>query len=181
MSTAQPTGAGTAATEATTRIGTTATTRSRKATGNRAAERARARRGRRLQKSAPTRVTAAGTPVRSALARAPFAVALIAILAAGVGGVLYLNTKIDESGMRAEQARSTASQLRLEIEQLTRTAADLNATPRLAAEAQALGLVRTGDTAILTIGPDGAATLLGTPAPAQADPSTADPNKADGQ
>ncbi|MEO7124770.1 MAG: hypothetical protein ABI382_10105 [Nakamurella sp.] len=139
-------------------------------TTTRAAERARARRDRRQLKSTPARVAGAGRPVRSALARVPFVIALIVVLAIGVGGVLYLNTKIDESGIRAEQARSTTAQLRLNIEELTRTAADLNATPRLAAEAQVLGLVPSGDAAIMSIDANGTMTLLGTPTPAKADP-----------
>jgi hypothetical protein len=103
----------------------------------------------------------AGRPVRSALSRVPFVVALIVVLTVGVGGVLYLNTKTDESGMRAEQAKATVAQLRLTIEELTRTAADLSATPRLAAEAEALGLVPAGDAAIVTVDDTGAASLLG--------------------
>ncbi|MBN9610984.1 MAG: hypothetical protein BGO26_08635 [Actinobacteria bacterium 69-20] len=116
----------------------------------------------------PTRVAAAGRPMRAALLRVPFVVALIAVLGGGVGSVLYLNTKMDESGMRTEQATMTSAQLRLQIEELGRTIADLGATPRLAQEAQAMGLVPAGDAAIMTIGTDGKATLIGTPAPATA-------------
>lgn len=134
--------------------------------GNRAAERARARRQRRQLRATSARMTDAGKPVRTALARVPFVVALIAVLTVGVGGVLYLNTKTDESGMRTEQAKATAMQLRLTIEELARTVADLNATPRLAAEAESLGLVPAGDAAIVTVGQGGAVSVLGTPTPA---------------
>lgn len=140
----------------------------RRTTGNRAVQRARARRDRRLRRAAGDTVSTAGRPVASALARAPFVVALIAILAGGVGGVLYLNTKTDESGVRAEQAKAESAQLRLTIEDLSRAVADLNATPRLAAAAHALGLVPAGDAAILTIGANGATTLIGTPHTASA-------------
>lgn len=133
-------------------------------TTGRAARRARARRDRRVGRSGDIPgVSGAGRPVAAALTRAPFVIALIAILAAGVGGVLYLNTKTDESGMRTEQAKATSAQLRLTIEELGRTVADLNATPRLAAAADALGLVPAGDAAILTIDAGGATTLIGTP------------------
>lgn len=115
-----------------------------------AAERALARR-RRRQGSAPDGLLATGRPVAATLARVPFVIALIAVLAGGVGGVLYLNTKIDESGMRTEQAKSTAADLRLQIEALDRTIAGLNATPHLADEARALGLVPAGDTAMIVI------------------------------
>lgn len=105
----------------------------------------------------------AGRPVRSALARAPFVVLLIAVLALGVAGVLYLNTKIDESGLRVEQAKAASAQLRLQIEELERTVAERSATPRIAAEARALGLVPAGDAAILTLNSNGTTTLLGDP------------------
>ncbi len=106
--------------------------------------------------------------MRAALLRVPFVVALIAVLGGGVGSVLYLNTKMDESGMRTEQATMTSAQLRLQIEELGRTIADLGATPRLAQEAQAMGLVPAGDAAIMTIDADGNATLIGTPEPVTA-------------
>lgn len=113
----------------------------------------------------PSRVAGAGRPVRTALLRVPFVVALIVLLAFAVGGVLYLNTKTDESGMRTQQATSTSAQLRLQIEALNRSIADLAATPRIAEEARALGMVPAGDAAIMTINPDGKTSLIGTPTP----------------
>lgn len=130
---------------------------------NQAAERAQARRQRRQARISTATVPRAGRPVRSALARAPFVIALIAVLAVGVGGVLYLNTKIDESGIGVEQAKAAAATLRLEIEELNRQVADLSATPRIAAQARALGLVPAGDAAILTLHGNGTTTLLGDP------------------
>jgi hypothetical protein len=153
--------------QADARAARTAGPRRRQGTG-RAAERARARRQRRQLRATSSRMSGAGKPVRAALARVPFVVALIAVLTVGVGGVLYLNTKTDESGMRTEQAKATTAQLRLTIEELTRTVADLNATPRLAAEAEALGLVPAGDAAIVTVDDAGTVSLLGTPTPATA-------------
>lgn len=115
--------------------------------------------------SLPGRLAAAGRPVRAALLRVPFVVALIVLLACAVGGVLYLNTKTDESGMRTQQATSSAAVLRLRIEALNRSIAALAATPRIAEEARALGMVPAGDAAILTIGADGRTSLIGTPTP----------------
>lgn len=130
------------------------------------ARRALQRKRRRQDRIAADRLTAPGRPVRSALIRVPFVVALIAVLGGGIGGVLYLNTKTDESGMRTVQSRETTAQLRLEIEALSRSIAALNATPRIAAEAKALGLVPASDAAILVVGEDGTGELIGTPAPA---------------
>lgn len=129
----------------------------------RAAAKARARRDRRQGVGPSGRIASAGRPARSALARAPFVVALIIVLAVGVGGVLYLNTKTDESGMRTEQAKAAVAQMRLTVEDLTRQVADLSATPRLAEEAQALGMVPVGDAAIMTIAANGSSTLIETP------------------
>lgn len=140
----------------------------RTARPNRAADRAARRRARRAGMRSPSPIAPAGRPMRAALLRVPFVIALIAVLAGGVGGVLYLNTKMDESGMRTEQANAKSAQLRLQIEALGRTIADLSATPRLAQEAKDLGLVPAGDAAILSIGADGAGTLIGTPKPVPA-------------
>jgi hypothetical protein len=137
------------------------------------AQRALRRRRRRQARMASERLGGAGRPVRSALIRVPFAVALIAVLGGGVGGVLYLNTKTDESGLRTVQAREDSAQLRLEIEALGRSIAALNATPRIAAEARELGLVPAGDAAILVVGRDGKSTLIGTPSPAGQHPAGA--------
>lgn len=109
--------------------------------------------------------TAAGRPVRSSLARAPFVIALIAVLAFGVGGVLYLNAKTDEAGIRTENARSASRQMRLQIEELNRSVAELSATPRLAEAARQMGLVPVGDAAMMLIGVDGTVTIEGDPRP----------------
>lgn len=132
---------------------------------SRSTQRALDRRRRRQARMTTARMTVAGRPVRSALLRVPFVVALILVLGGGVGGVLYLNTKTDESGIRTEQAQQTSSQLRLDIEALGRTIAQLNATPRIADEARHLGLVPAGDAAILVIDKAGKGRLIGTPSP----------------
>ena len=132
---------------------------------SRGVRRATKRRGRQVR-ATTARVSTAGRPVRSALLRVPFVVAIIAVLGGGVGGVLYLNTKIDESGIRTEQARETSADLKLEIESLNRSIAELGATPRLAQQARKLGLVPAGDAAILVIDKSGKSTLVGDPQPA---------------
>lgn len=136
------------------------------ATGTaRSTRRALDRRRRRQARIAAEQMSGAGRPVRSAMLRVPFVIALIMVLAVGVAGVLYLNTKIDESGIRTEQAQQTSSQLRLDIEALARNIAQQNATPRIAEQARRLGLVPAGDAAILMIDGAGKTRLIGTPAP----------------
>lgn len=128
-----------------------------------AAERAYLRREKREQRLTHDRLSRTGRPVRSALARVPFVVALIVVLGGGISGVLYLNTKTDESGIRTEDAQQKIADLNLQIEALNRSIADLDATPRIAQQAQALGMVPAGDAAILQVPASGVPTVIGTP------------------
>ena len=114
------------------------------------------RRQRRHQKITAARLVGPGKPIATALDRAPFVVVLIALLAGGIAGVLYLNTVTDEAGMRTSTAKSNATDLRLTIEALQRDVALLDATPKIADEAAALGMVPAGDSAMLMV--DGAGT-----------------------
>lgn len=140
--------------------------------------RAYERRQRRLQKSGETRLGSPGRPVAAALDRAPFVIAVIVLLTAGVAGVLYLNTLTDEAGMKAAQARTDSASLRLDIEALQREVAGLDSTPRIAQVAAQLGLTIAGDSAMLEIDGAGRGTVVGTPSavptptPAAAAPTT---------
>jgi len=140
--------------------------------------RAYERRIRRRQKMSNDRLVRPGRPVSTtALNRAPFVVALIALLGLGVTAVLWLNTLTDEAGMRTSTAKSNTSDLRLTIEQLRHDVAMLDATPRIADQAKALGMVQAGDSAMLIVDGSGAGSVVGEPsavaAPAPApDPAT---------
>ena len=137
--------------------------------------RAYERRQRRRQKISATRLVGPGKPVKSALNRAPFVVVLIALLAGGIAGVLYLNTITDEAGMRASTAKSKSIDLRLTIESLQRDVAMLDATPHIADAAAALGMVPAGDSAMLMVDGSGAGSVVGEPSavPGPAAPAAA--------
>ncbi len=143
--------------------------------------RAYERRQRRTQKMSASRLVGpAGRRVSAdqrsaALSKAPFAVLVIALLAAGIAGVLYLNTVTDEAGMRTSTARSTATDLRLTIESLRRDVAMLDATPHIADGAAALGMVPAGDSAMLMVDAAGAGTVVGDPSAVQAPAPPVDP------
>lgn len=144
--------------------------------------RAYERRIRRRQKMSDDRLVKPGRPVSTtALNRAPFVVALIALLGIGVTAVLWLNTLTDEAGMRTSTAKSKTTDLRLNIEELRRDVAMLDATPRIAEQAKALGMVQAGDSAMLIVDGSGAGTVVGEPsavagpAPAPAPAPAADP------
>jgi len=125
--------------------------------------RAYAKRQKRRDKMSATRMVTPGRPVASALNRAPFVVMLIAILGGGIATVLWLNTLTDEAGMRTSTARSSSTDLRLTIEALQRDVANLDATPRIADAAAALGMVPVGDAAMLVVDGSGAGSVIGTP------------------
>ncbi len=143
--------------------------------------RAYERRIRRRQKMSADRLVRPGRPVSTtALNRAPFVVALIALLALGVTAVLWLNTLTDEAGMRTSTAKSNTTDLRLTIEELRHDVAMLDATPRIADQAKALGMVQAGDSAMLVVDGTGAGTVVGEPSEvvAPAPPTTAAPSAA---
>jgi hypothetical protein len=130
---------------------------------SRSAQRALRRRERREHRLTTDRLVRTGRPLRSALSRVPFVVALIALLGCGIAAVLYLNTKTDESGIRTVSAQQKIADLNLQIEALQRDIAELGATPRIAQQAQALGMVPAGDAAIIVVPNKGSASVIGTP------------------
>jgi hypothetical protein len=150
-----PTGANVAGATPTGATPTGATTAS--------SRRAYERRQRRHQKITAARLVGPGKPIATALDRAPFVVVLIGLLAGGIAGVLYLNTVTDEAGMRTSVAKSNATDLRLTIEALQRDVALLDATPKIADEAAALGMVPAGDSAMLIVDGAGTGSVIGTP------------------
>lgn len=126
--------------------------------------RAYERRIRRRQKMSDDRLVRPGRVVSTtALNRAPFVVGLIALLGLGVTAVLWLNTLTDEAGMRTSTAKSKTTDLRLTIEQLRHDVAMLDATPRIADQAKALGMVQAGDSAMLVVDGSGNGTVVGEP------------------
>ncbi len=138
--------------------------------------RAYERRIRRRQKMSDDRLVRPGRKVSTtAFNRAPFVVGLIALLGLGVTAVLWLNTLTDEAGMRTSTAKSKTTDLRLTIEQLRHDVAMLDATPRIAEQAKALGMVQAGDSAMLIVDGSGQGTVLGEPSyvPAPAPPPAA--------
>ena len=104
-------------------------------------------------------------PEGSLASRIPFILVLFAILAAGVAGVLVLNTMTDESGLRTEKSSAKSADLRLQIEQLQAEIATMDNTLAIAKAAEALGLVPAGDAAMLSVDKNGKVTVIGTPTP----------------
>lgn len=153
----------------------------RRASGGTARDKAYQRRARRQEReqrqplqSAPPprerrirrdRLTSTGTPIRSAMARVPFVLLVMVLMAGGIVAALTLSTMTDESALQTNRSQQQQVDLRLKIEAAKRDVLSLGSLPRLQQQAVALGLVPAGDAAILVVGPDGKPTVVGTPTP----------------
>jgi hypothetical protein len=102
-------------------------------------------------------------PLPIALPRAPFLILVVALVVAGVLGVLVLNTKINENSFRLNDLRNNQAALDLQEQQLERDLADRESPGNLRAAATRLGLVPAGTPAFINL-PDGR--VVGVPQPA---------------
>ncbi|RIV38387.1 hypothetical protein [Micromonospora radicis] len=100
-------------------------------------------------------------PVR--VPRAPFAALVVVLVVGGVLGILAVNTKINENAFRLLELQEQQAKLDVEQQQLTKEIADAEAPGNLAAQARKLGLVESGEPALIRL-PDGK--LIGVPQPA---------------
>ena len=131
--------------------------------GSTSAAKAYQRRSRRESAVASGRLTRTGSPIAAALSRVPFVATIIVLLAAGIVGVLWLNTMSDAAGLRATASRIRQADLETQIQALQANVNTMQDPARLAAEASRLGLVPVGDSAMLEVGTDGRGTVIGTP------------------
>lgn len=136
------------------------TTTAPRPTGTRAAKTAATkaydRRDRRLQRVAAMDTSAGdpvllrvGRPLRERLAKVPFVIAVIALLAFATASVLYLNTRSDQTGIQISNSQERAGELRTDIEALEREVAQLDSLARIAAEATKLGMAPTDDVTVI--------------------------------
>lgn len=100
--------------------------------------------------------------------RTPFVMLVLALVAAGIVGLLVLNTKINENSFRLEGLRDRQASLEIREQQL-RSDLDARQTPgNLTAAARMLGLVRDESPAFLYL-PDGR--VVEVPQPDGGDPT----------
>jgi hypothetical protein len=102
---------------------------------------------------------------RTQAARTPFAVLVIAMLAAGVVGLLMFNTNMQQASFRATSLERQAADLSAKQQSLNMELDQLRDPQRLAVAAKALGMVAPAQPAFVRLS-DGR--VLGTPAPAGA-------------
>jgi hypothetical protein len=114
---------------------------------------------------------AASTPVPPLDApspRTPFVLLVLAVVGAGLVGLLLLNTAINENAFRLHDLRKAQEAQSLREQQLQRDLAQLEAPGTLLAAARRLGLVPAGTPAYIRL-PSGQ--VIGVPTPARAEPA----------
>jgi type II secretory pathway pseudopilin PulG len=109
---------------------------------------------------------------RSHAARAPFVAVVVGILAAGLLGLLLLNTVLAQDAFRLHALQLQSHALADQEQQLQRDVEHLQSPQTLASRATALGMVPGGPPAFLRL-PDGK--VLGDAVPAPAAPPPAAP------
>ncbi len=122
---------------------------------------------RRRTPAQPPRLRVAPPPAVSG-PRAPFVALVLAVVVAGVLGILVLNTKINENAFTLNRLRNQQAELDRQEQELSRQIADFSSPNNLAAAARKLGLVPSGTPAFITL-PDGRS--VGLPQPATGVPS----------
>jgi hypothetical protein len=105
-------------------------------------------------------------PLPVALPRASSLLLLVGLVAAGVIGVLVINTKINENAFRIDDLRAHQAALNLEEQQLSQQLTELESPGNLVVAAKKLGLVPAGTPAFIDL-PDGR--VIGVPQPATGD------------
>jgi cell division protein FtsI (penicillin-binding protein 3) len=98
--------------------------------------------------------------------RAPFALALVALLVLTTIGLLVLNTAIAVNSLRATELRTANAEKAEEVQELEQQVVSGSTPAQLAAAAVAAGLVPAGAAGHLVVGDDGTAVLRGAPEPA---------------
>jgi hypothetical protein len=95
--------------------------------------------------------------------RAPFALALVALLVLTTIGLLVLNTAIAVNSLRATELRTANAEKAEEVQELEQQVVSGSTPAQLAAAAVAAGLVPAGAAGHLVVGDDGTAVLRGAP------------------
>lgn len=133
----------------------------------------RTRPSRPVPRPAPAPAAApAGEPRRrtaaAAARRTPFVLLVVGLLVGTTLALLFLNTAIAVNSLKATEVSRENTQRAQRLERLEQQVVAAGTPGVMAAAASAAGLVQAGTAGYLVIGPDGSATLRGTPEPAPA-------------
>ncbi|MFD7731221.1 cell division protein FtsL [Kitasatospora phosalacinea] len=107
--------------------------------------------------------------------RTPFAVLVVALLSAGLLGLLMLNTALNEGSFTLARLKKQTTEATDQQQTLQQQIAQQSAPDALEQQARALGMVPGGDPAFLN--PDG--TVTGKAQPAEDEPPVPRPSAAD--
>ncbi|GAB1646014.1 hypothetical protein KRMM14A1259_64370 [Krasilnikovia sp. MM14-A1259] len=116
--------------------------------------------------AAPRLRVAPPAPIRAP--RAPFAVVVIALVVAGVLGILLINTKTNENTFRISRLQDQKARMDAHQQQLENQIAGYESTGNLDAAARRLGLVKADTPAYIRL-PDGK--IIGVPKPGNGQPA----------
>jgi hypothetical protein len=114
-------------------------------------------------------------PLRTGAPRAPFVVLLGTLLTGGLAGLLYLHTALAEDSFRLHDLMTRSAVLADREQALEQLVAQEASPRRLAAKAEALGMVRSVNPAFIRLS-DGK--VLGRPKPGAAPPPKPEPTAA---
>jgi hypothetical protein len=106
-------------------------------------------------------------PPRTGAPRAPFVILLGLLLVGGLAGLLFLHTSLAEDSFRLQDLRNRSAALTAHEQALEQEVARAASPRRLAARAEALGMVRSENPAFIRLSDD---TVLGKPKPGVAPP-----------
>ncbi|BFU46028.1 hypothetical protein KRMM14A1004_42650 [Krasilnikovia sp. MM14-A1004] len=116
--------------------------------------------------AAPRLRVAPPAPIRAP--RAPFTVVVVALVVAGVIGILLINTKTNENTFRISRLQDQKARMDARQQQLENQIAGYESTGNLDAAARRLGLVKAGTPAYIRL-PDGK--IIGVPKPGSGEPA----------
>lgn len=122
-------------------------------------------------RTAPERATRpSAPPVPVAAPRAPFVLLVLVLVAAGIVGLLVLNTAINTNSFALQQLRDKQDQLDSQQQEVSQELADRESPGSLRAAAARMGLVPAGRSAYIRL-PDGKVIGVPQPAPPVSDPA----------
>jgi outer membrane murein-binding lipoprotein Lpp len=133
-----------------------------------AAQRAYDRRAHRTQNVRGAAVSTAAARQPAMAPKAPFVVMVMVVLGTGLASIMWLSTQAAADSFKLNQARTEATNLSRQVDQLRRDVAGMESPTELAKQAERLGMVQPGDPARIRVLPDGRVEEFGKPKAAAA-------------
>lgn len=113
-------------------------------------------------------VKALRLPERLSISRAPFVVAVMAVLAIGIVGTLWLSIAAVSNSYQLQDSNAKVNALAERKEKLLRQVSEMSSVPEVQRRAEELGMVPGPRPAYLVARPDGSVRVVGEPSEAKA-------------